>query len=59
MPTAPDKISENVDFAAQELLVAPADQRLAMLKNIAKALMSRARHTSQFAEGQTPAVKAE
>jgi hypothetical protein len=41
MPRSPDKIPENVDFAAQELLDAPADQRSAMLENIAKALARR------------------
>ncbi len=41
MPKAPDKIPENIDFAAQELLEAPADQRPAMLENIAKALTRR------------------
>jgi hypothetical protein len=38
MPAAPDRISENVDFAAQELLEAQADQRTAILESIAKAL---------------------
>jgi hypothetical protein len=38
MRRAPDKIPENMDFAAQELLKARADERAAMLENIAKAL---------------------
>jgi hypothetical protein len=37
----PDKIRENIDFAAEELLVAPADQRPVLLENIAKALTRR------------------
>lgn len=41
MPTAPDKIPDNIEFAAQELLEAPADQRPAMLEDIAKALTRR------------------
>ena len=41
MAAAPDKISENVDFAAQELLDAPASDRPAMLESIAKALTRR------------------
>ena len=41
MPTAPDKIPENIEFAAQELLEEPADQRPAMLEGIAKALTRR------------------
>ena len=36
-----DKIPENIDFVAAELLAAPADQRPAMLEHIAKALTSR------------------
>jgi hypothetical protein len=41
MPANPDKVPENVDFAAQELLEATADQRPAMLEGIAKALTRR------------------
>jgi hypothetical protein len=41
MPKAPDKIPENIYYAAQELLDAPADQRPAMLEEIAKALTRR------------------
>jgi hypothetical protein len=41
MPRAADKIPENIDFVAQELLEVPADERPAMLENIAKALTRR------------------
>jgi hypothetical protein len=41
MPKAPDQISDNIEFAAQELLKAPANQRPAMLEDIAKALTRR------------------
>jgi hypothetical protein len=42
MPKAPGQIPENVDFAAQErALEAPANERLAMLESIAKALTRR------------------
>jgi hypothetical protein len=41
MPIAPDRITENVDFSAQELLEAPAADRSAMLEGIAKALTRR------------------
>jgi CRP-like cAMP-binding protein len=41
MGTAPDKIPDNFDFAAEELLEAPSDQRPAMLEGIAKALTRR------------------
>jgi hypothetical protein len=41
MAAAPDKISDNIEFAAQELIEAPADQRPAMLEGIAKALTRR------------------
>jgi hypothetical protein len=41
VPRRPDQIPDNIDFAAQELLEAPADQRPAMLENIAKALTRR------------------
>ena len=41
MPSYPDTIPHNIDFAAQELLEAPADQRPAMLESIAKALTRR------------------
>jgi hypothetical protein len=41
MPRSPDKIPENIEFAARELLDGPADQRSAMLENIAKALTRR------------------
>jgi hypothetical protein len=44
MPTAPDKIPDNIEFAAKELLEAPSDQRPAMLKGIAKALTRRLLH---------------
>ena len=37
----PDQIQENIDFAAQELLETPDDQRPAMLEGIAKALTRR------------------
>ena len=36
-----DKIPENIDYAAQELLGAPEADRAAMLENIAKALTRR------------------
>jgi hypothetical protein len=39
--TPPDKVSENVNFAAQELLEATADERPTMLEDIAKALTRR------------------
>jgi hypothetical protein len=38
VPTPPDKIPDNIDFAAQELLQAPADQ---MLESVAKAVTRR------------------
>jgi hypothetical protein len=41
MPATPDQIPEKIDFAAQELLEAPVDQRPAMLEDIAKALTGR------------------
>ena len=41
MQRAADRIPENIDFAAAELLEAPADQRPAMLEQIAKALTRR------------------
>ena len=41
MPHPADKVPENVAFAAQELLDAPAEERPAMLENIAKALTRR------------------
>ena len=41
MPKAPDRIPENIDFAAQELLGAPESDRPVMLENIAKALTRR------------------
>jgi len=41
VPRRPDQIPDNIDFAAQELLEAPADQQPAMLENIAKALTRR------------------
>jgi hypothetical protein len=41
MPCAADKIPENIDFVAQELLEAPEADRPAMLENIAKALTRR------------------
>jgi hypothetical protein len=41
MPRSPDKIPENVDFAAQDLLEAAADQRPAILEGIAKELTRR------------------
>jgi hypothetical protein len=41
MPKAPDSIPANIEFAAQEPLEAPADQRSAMLEGIAKALTRR------------------
>src|SRR5262245_38004525 len=39
--SSPDKIPENIDFAARELLEPPAYQRSAKLENIAKALTRR------------------
>ena len=39
--TAPDNIADNIEFAAHELLEAPADERQAMLEGIAKALTRR------------------
>ena len=41
MSGPPDKITDNVEFAAKELLEAPEADRLAMLENIAKALARR------------------
>jgi hypothetical protein len=41
MRRSPDKILENIDFAAQELLESPAADRPAMLEGIAKALTRR------------------
>jgi hypothetical protein len=41
MRRAADKIPENIEFAAAELRAAPADQRKAMLEQIAKALTTR------------------
>jgi hypothetical protein len=41
MSRPPDTIPKNIDFAAQELLDAPADQEPAMPENIAKALTRR------------------
>ena len=41
MQRAADKIPENIEFVAAELLAAPADRRPAMLEQIAKALTSR------------------
>jgi hypothetical protein len=41
MGNSPDKIPENVAFAAQELLEAPEADRPATLENIAKALTRR------------------
>jgi hypothetical protein len=41
LPTAPDKIPGNIEFAAKELLEAPAYQRPALLENIEKALTRR------------------
>ena len=41
MALAPDKIPENIEFVVEELLEAPADQRPAMLEEIAKALTRR------------------
>jgi hypothetical protein len=41
MPAAPDNIPDNIEFAAQELLEAPAGQRQAILQGIAKALTRR------------------
>ena len=40
MAKPPDRSHENIDFAAQELLEAPVDQRPVLLENIAKALTS-------------------
>jgi hypothetical protein len=37
-PPAPDKLAGNIEFAAQELLAAPIEQRQAMLEVIAKSL---------------------
>ena len=41
MPRSPDKIPENIAYAAQELLEAPEADRPVMLENIAKALTGR------------------
>jgi hypothetical protein len=41
MRRAADRIPENIEFVAAELLAAPADQRPAMLEQIAKALTRR------------------
>jgi hypothetical protein len=41
MTKAPEKIPENIDFTAQDLLEGPADQGPAMLEGIAKALTGR------------------
>jgi hypothetical protein len=41
MPTAPDQITENIEFAAQELLEAPDGQRATMLEQMAKSLTRR------------------
>jgi hypothetical protein len=41
MATAPDKIPDNIEIAAKELLEAPTDQRPAMLEGIARALTRR------------------
>jgi hypothetical protein len=41
MPTAPDQIPRNIEFAAKELLEASSDQRPAMLEGVAKALTRR------------------
>ena len=41
MPLDPDRTIDNIEFAAEELLRAPADQHKAMLEGIVKALTSR------------------
>jgi hypothetical protein len=41
MPRAPDRIPDNIDFAAHELLEAPEADRPAMLGGIVKALTRR------------------
>ena len=41
MRRAADRIPENIEFVAAELLAAPAGQRPAMLEQIAKALTRR------------------
>jgi hypothetical protein len=41
MPNLPDKIPENIEFVVRELLEAPADQRPAMLEQIAISLTRR------------------
>jgi hypothetical protein len=41
MPILPDKIPENIGFVVRELLEAPADQRPAMLEQIAISLTRR------------------
>jgi hypothetical protein len=41
MPQPADKVPENIDFVATELLEAPEADRPAMLENIAKALTRR------------------
>jgi hypothetical protein len=56
MPTSPDQIPENIDFAAQELFEAPADQRPAMLENIAKALTRRLLKIQALGSVKSPAV---
>jgi hypothetical protein len=47
MPTVPDNIPDNIEFAAKELLEAPSHQKSAMLESIAKALYQA------FAAGQS------
>jgi hypothetical protein len=54
MPTVPVKIPDNIDFAAQELLEAPADHRPAMLENIAKALNSCSSSPNLCGLNETP-----
>jgi hypothetical protein len=41
MPRPADKIPENIEFAAQEVIEAPEADHSAMLENIAKALTRR------------------
>jgi hypothetical protein len=43
MRRAADRIPENIEFVAAELLTAPVDQRSATLEQIAKALTGRLR----------------
>jgi hypothetical protein len=41
MPTSPDRVRENIEFAAREIADAPTEKRLLMLDGIARALTRR------------------